>query len=276
MTDPSPSAGKNRSKTKPSELRLQFGQNLRKLSAKAESISGLCRELGINRTQYNRYLNGESFPRPDVLHRICSYFDLDARIVLEPLEEVEDARKRRVAGAELSQFIGGIAAISPSETEFPNGFFRYSRRSFVSDTRFVTGLVMVYREYGQAFIRGYEDRRMMKSQGLSLSRFTREFRGTIFPQANGIVALVSRRNAQNLSFNFLTRVPSFANNYWVGFSNRSVSEAEAGRIMERVVFEHLGTRISDALRVARKTGLHDAEGLPEYHRELLRIGAPMG
>ena len=66
----------------PAELRSMLGANLRQLSNQAASISALCRELGINRTQYNRYLAGESFPRPDVLHRICSYFEVDARILL--------------------------------------------------------------------------------------------------------------------------------------------------------------------------------------------------
>lgn len=70
----------------PRQLRAVFGANLRSLSASAPSIAGLCRELGINRTQFNRYLTGEAFPRPDVLHHICRFFDVDARILLEPLD----------------------------------------------------------------------------------------------------------------------------------------------------------------------------------------------
>ncbi|MEP2204195.1 MAG: helix-turn-helix transcriptional regulator, partial [Tateyamaria sp.] len=48
----------------PSELRSMFGANLRQLAAEYTSISDLARQLGINRTQFNRYLSGESFPRP--------------------------------------------------------------------------------------------------------------------------------------------------------------------------------------------------------------------
>ena len=59
-----------RDMTDPVEVRGIFGANLRHLSGRYPSIAGLCRELGINRTQYNRYLSGESFPRPDVLQRI--------------------------------------------------------------------------------------------------------------------------------------------------------------------------------------------------------------
>ena len=60
-----------------------FGANLRQLAADYPSISDLARQLGINRTQFNRYLSGESFPRPDVLARICRFFEIDARVLLE-------------------------------------------------------------------------------------------------------------------------------------------------------------------------------------------------
>ena len=76
----------------PAELRKMFGANLRILADRFPSVSQLCRELGINRTQFNRYLSGESFPRPDVLHRICQFFDMDARILLEPIDTLSTER----------------------------------------------------------------------------------------------------------------------------------------------------------------------------------------
>jgi len=70
----------------PAELRNMFGANLRILARSFPSISELSRQLGINRTQFNRYLSGESFPRPDVLARMCKFFGVDARVLLEPVE----------------------------------------------------------------------------------------------------------------------------------------------------------------------------------------------
>ena len=58
----------------PTELRAIFGQNLRKLCQAYPSISAVCRALDTNRTQFNKYLSGDSFPRPDVLQKICTYF----------------------------------------------------------------------------------------------------------------------------------------------------------------------------------------------------------
>jgi len=70
----------------PAELRQVFANNLKLLTEHSKSIASLCRALDINRTQFNRYLAGDTHPRPDVLDRICRYFQLDARILLKPLK----------------------------------------------------------------------------------------------------------------------------------------------------------------------------------------------
>ena len=75
----------------PAELRTMFGRNLRLLCQPYASVSALCCDLGINRTQFSRYLSGESFPQPDILQRICAYFKVDARILLQPLHEVQNS-----------------------------------------------------------------------------------------------------------------------------------------------------------------------------------------
>ena len=41
--------------------------------------------FGYNRVQFNRYMSGHSFPKPNVLQQICDYFLVDSRIYLEPL-----------------------------------------------------------------------------------------------------------------------------------------------------------------------------------------------
>lgn len=65
-----------------------FGQNLRDLTANVPSISALCQELQINRAQFNRYLTGEAMPRSLTLRRICRHFNVDARILIEPLDDL--------------------------------------------------------------------------------------------------------------------------------------------------------------------------------------------
>ena len=75
------------------ELRDQLSANLRILTQDLV-VSRICRHAKIHRTQFNRFLSGESFPRPDVLDRICRFFEVDANILLRPLGEVPETPER--------------------------------------------------------------------------------------------------------------------------------------------------------------------------------------
>lgn len=255
----------------PAELRSMLGANLRQLSEQAASISALCRDLGINRTQYNRYLAGESFPRPDVLHRICTYFGVDARILLEPVENVTATDSSGLLNPAVADYLGGSAR-PVDEHDFPSGFYRFTRRSFMDEQAFVQGVIYVFRNKGGTFLKGFEAKDAMKAQGLPLAPHNREFRGTIFPQEDGIAALVSRKGATTTSFNYLARIPTFENNFWVGYVTRTVRENVAGRRVERLVYEYLGHDMKHVLPAARSAGFCKAEDLVPYHRTLLKVG----
>lgn len=71
-----------------SDVAEVFAKNLQTLIAHRPSISEVSRDLDINRTQFNRYLSGEAHPRPEVLAKICAYFNCDARILLTPLDKI--------------------------------------------------------------------------------------------------------------------------------------------------------------------------------------------
>lgn len=251
----------------PAELRNMFGENLRALSQNYPSVSELSRQLGINRTQFNRYLAGESFPRPDVLARICAFFDVDARVLLEPVESVM-RQSDPITGPFLRDFVGRGAANVPEEM-FPNGFYRFSRRSFLDAKQFVLGLVFVKRDGASTYIRGYEAREAMSSQGLAAKRSASEFRGVVMQQEEGIAALISRRNSMTCSFNYLNRVASFENNYWVGYVTRTVRESITGERAVRMVYEHLGSDLKTAISAAKASGYCSEEELIPFHKRLL-------
>lgn len=223
----------------PAALRSIFGENLRALCAGYSSVAALCRELGVNRTQFNRYLSGESFPRPDVLHQICTFFDVDARILLEPVADLRPTSFDLLNHPTLEGFFGTGPVFVPEDL-FPDGFYRFVRRSFIDDTQFVIGLVYVHRDAGYTFLRGYEPRDAMRDQGLSTAAHNREFRGLVMRQEEGVMAIVSHRNSLSCSFNFLTPETSFQSNIWEGYATRTVREKVTGRRAARMVYEHIG------------------------------------
>ena len=258
----------------PAELRSMFGANLRILARSYPSISELSRQLGINRTQFNRYLSGESFPRPDVLARICAFFQVDARVLLEPVDAITKG-SGPLAGEFLRDFVGA-GANDVEEALFPSGFYRFSRRSFLDHNRFVSGLVRVFRDGNATYIRGYEARAAMIAQGLALTRDAREFRGLVLRQEEGVAALISRKGAMTASFNFLNRVTSFENNYWVGYVARTVRETPGSDRVVRMVYEHLGTSIGRAKQAGKAGGYCGIEDLLPFHQRLLQADAPFG
>ncbi|SEF59995.1 helix-turn-helix domain-containing protein [Jhaorihella thermophila] len=259
-------------KRSPAELRNMFGANLRELSRQYPSISELTRQLGINRTQFNRYLSGESFPRPDVLDRICTFFGVDARILLEPVGEIETPNAA-LSNPFLKDFLGeGINTLT--EDQFPSGFYRFFRQSFLNADRFITGLVFVFREGGATYVRGYEPKSGMRLQGLPTTPEAREFRGFVMRLEDGVALMISHRKAMTCSFNYLSRAASFDNNYWVGYVTRTVRESVSSTRVTRMVYEHLGHDLGQALAAAHDAGFKSAEDLTLYVRGQLQVGEP--
>jgi len=257
----------------PAKLRKIFGANLRRLSAEFPSVAGLCRDLGINRTQFNRYLSSESFPRPDVLYKICEFFQVDARILLEPVDNLQPIASDLLNHPVISDYLGNGATVVPTDV-FPNGFYRFSRRSFIDETKFLLGLVYVFRTDGYTFVRGFEAKEAMRQQGLPLEAKTREFRGLVMQQEDGLAALIARRGAMTCSFNFLSRVTSFQNNFWEGYVTRTTRESFSGSRATRMVYEHIHDDCSAVLSAARSAGLCEESDLSAFHRRLLRVNEP--
>ena len=58
-------------------IRENLAANLRRLIQRHASVSAVCRELGINRTQFERYLQGRAVPNKATARLICDYFKID-------------------------------------------------------------------------------------------------------------------------------------------------------------------------------------------------------
>ena len=253
----------------PAALRSVFGDNLRKLCEGHASVSGVCRALGINRTQFNRYMSGESFPRPDVLYRICAFFEVDSRILLEPVEEITATTQDLLNHPYLTGFFSQATTYVPEEF-FPSGIYRFARQGFLDPTKVVLGLVLISRQNGYTFLRGFEPRNALRAQGLSTHLLNCEYRGIVLRQEEGVMAVVTHRDALACSFNFLTPETSFQSNIWEGYASRTIREKVTGARATRMIYEHLGNETGRILDAARKSGVVTWEDVPPYYVHLLR------
>src|SRR5690606_31389387 len=66
-----------------------FAANLRLLCSTEPSVSAVCRGIGINRQQFNKYLNGTSQPSAANLRRIALHFGIRPVELMLPPEEFE-------------------------------------------------------------------------------------------------------------------------------------------------------------------------------------------
>lgn len=260
-------AGQDRS---PADIRAVFSQNLKELMGPAPNVSALCRELSLNRTQFNRYLAGESFPRPDILQKICIHFGLDARILLQPLHELQTDLSNTQAFSGLHEFLNMRPGNVP-EHLFPSGFYVFSRHSFIYPDTFIQGIIHVYRKDNMTYITGREPISEMRRQALPIDKYAREFRGMVMAMDTGLGMLVSRRRFMTGTFNFIAPVPSFENTYWQGYAVRTSREFSTTSRATRMVYQYLGGFSNKVLEASRKSGLCSAQELPNYHKALLLL-----
>lgn len=59
-----------------------FAANLRRLCNSTTSIADICRDTGINRQQFNKYLAGRSVPSARVLRKICQRLGVSETVLL--------------------------------------------------------------------------------------------------------------------------------------------------------------------------------------------------
>lgn len=55
-----------------------FADNLRALCTRHGSIAAVCRALGMNRQQFNKYLSGSTLPSVATLEKICGFFRIES------------------------------------------------------------------------------------------------------------------------------------------------------------------------------------------------------
>lgn len=76
--------------------------NLRLLCSYYRSIAEVCRRLGINRPQFNRYLSGRYKPSASTLRRFCDFFGVEVHEMLLPHSQFQrliEVRPRQPASA---------------------------------------------------------------------------------------------------------------------------------------------------------------------------------
>nr|WP_102223786.1 helix-turn-helix transcriptional regulator [Acidimangrovimonas sediminis] len=250
-----------------------FGQNLRQLAARAESVSALCQRLEINRTQFNRYLSGETFPRPDVLHRICSYFGVDARILLEPLEDQSPGPGALLGGA-LGSLVLDAHDFRVDTTRLPDGLYRFWRNSYNFPDRVIADMCRIYTVGGITLFKGYEPPNPMQSRAALPSPHQSIYHGVFLQHDDGVSLYCATRGARMVSIGFFEYALGGLPDYLGGISFLTRRRIQGMRRLTFAVLERLPRDMGACVAAARECGLKKPAEVPVKIRDLLATVPP--
>lgn len=255
----------------PQDIRAIFGRNLQSLAARAGSVSQLCRDLGINRTQFLRYLNGSAFPRPDVLQRICAHFGVDARILLEPIDDIPPPSDHQHLAALMDRTHPEAAELHIPETMFPSGLFRIWRRSFALPDRAVVSLARVWREGRLTLIKSYEPQQLTPYAFDMARPPVAPVQGFVMRAEDGVVALSMPRGQRLHRFTYLRQGHAGFGTLHAGYATLA-RDRSAGQLRAvGVLAEHLLAPHPPLIRLARETGYRPMDQVPAlFARHLMQ------
>jgi transcriptional regulator with XRE-family HTH domain len=135
-----------------------FSENLRLLCGQKRSVSELCREIGVNRQQFGKYLSGATMPSAHNLRRICAHFAIDERKLFAPHESFRANHGAGVSGpldlpwqALLQAFPGDRLALRRYL-----GFYHFHFLSASMPGMMMRLLVLLYEKDGMVLSRSVE------------------------------------------------------------------------------------------------------------------------
>ena len=92
-------------------LRENLSINLRALCREHGSVAAICREMGVNRQQFDRYLTMDALPNKATTERICRYFAIEEAELYRDPATGDISTRSRTAGRAGNRFgEGPIAA----------------------------------------------------------------------------------------------------------------------------------------------------------------------
>ncbi len=251
------------------EVQAVFSENLRVLVGRVPSVSKLCRDLNINRTQFNKYLSGEATPRPLLLNRICQHFDTDARILLEPLSKLEIPAQSPFEGAVHDFMRGGVETV-PYDV-LPDRIYAEWMLSLVHPGMVSFNLTRMYTENGvrryrikipNPFLRGpnfpEKSGKFSVFNGLII-RQGNEFSTMDHGEYSSILRFTTYRVGYSVNPGFYPGVKTTGTSYVPNMMNCSTP----------CFLEKLPVKLSKVLKLARTPRHQPFDKAPEYVREIL-------
>ena len=166
-----------------------FRVNLRAACDRHSSIANVCRELRINRQQFNKYLSGQVFPSTHNFGRICHFFNITTeQFLLDPQKfDQLPSTSSDVNSHSVNSRIDEVVATLPNDIEALaryEGFYNAYYLSMGHPGFLVRALVHIYRHEGQFYSKTIEH--LWDKQQKDTQRHRYKYRGVVLHVAGRI------------------------------------------------------------------------------------------
>jgi|GEM_PF-2187986 len=261
----------------PQQIRDIFGENLKALIGKDNSVSQVCRDIGVNRSQFSRYLAHESHPRPDVLARICEHFGVDARILTEPLDTL---RRADIEHPDPTlKFPTILARMRAFDHDImPDGFYRIVRPAFtVPDAASAALVVMSSLPDKSKRVVSSIDSVHFGDLDQQLPWPQRRTTALAIQQTIGTALLFTsstQRQAQSLCY--FTHGHDASGSLFFGYMAMMRSNEPVHAQVLPAIMERYGDRLGDGMRARRRCGVFDYGALRTTERNYFESWNPLG
>lgn len=217
--------------------------NLRRLCKARGNISDVCRDIRINRQQFNKYLSGESLPTSHNMRKICSYFRVSEEALLTAAEPApaEAAQLHPLLAAAVED----LAAQPPRN--LPMGYYFAYYPMIADQAHLVRVLVVVGRRGAAVYFKRYT---RMRQPGVATRYYPRGKHVGIVVQKNEMIFMlaVNKVGFEDISLMTFNALMNNSPNLRTGIA---LVMSPWGPMASRVTLEFLG-KTADRRQVLRK------------------------
>jgi transcriptional regulator with XRE-family HTH domain len=239
-----------------------FAANLRLLCSYRGSIAEVCRQLKINRPQFNRYLGGRHLPSAHILRRLCDFFGVEEHEILLPAarfaELVQLRPRARVEGTATvpeAAHLDRLKAMGSAGLEKYLGYYFETYCSMAYPGKILRNLVRFEQREGGVYYRRSE--RLVERPG------EKAYRGVYRGMAHFLtdrIFLVDYETLTGLEISQTILFPSFKNRITrlTGLKLGVSGSGERMPCSARVVYDYLG-RAVDLRQALSLCGLYEPD-----------------
>lgn len=243
-----------------------FPRNLRYLCSYHRSTSAVCRRLGINRQQFNKYVAGISRPSNRNMRRICEFFGVEEFEILSPFPDLKNIIEIKggpnvdEAGNVVLERLGAtLKAGQPGLAEY-RGFYYSYYYSFSRPGMILKSLVHIFDADGYTAHRRIE-RLVERDTGRDVS-FVYKYIGVMLALRDRLF-MIDREALTGSEISQTVLYPSYKNKVDIltGLTMGTAARTSREPICSRIAMEYLGQAV-DYTAVLKQCRLY-RPGAPE-------------